>query len=288
MLNFTRGQRNGLIVLSFLIVGFALFPIVSDYFKTDYSSSFSEFEKEINQARVVELEDTHSSDIPKIESFEFDPNLIDELGMQRLGLSEKQIKQILNYRNKKGHFYKKEDFGKIYAIDDETYNRLENYIVMATKEKQRAYKNNKKFKKEYTAKAKYKKVFVEINSASVEDLQTIRGIGEAFSKRIIKYRNNLGGFVQKEQLLEVYGIDDEKYSQIHDQIGVDSKKAKRIRVNFESAKIFEIHPYFSKKQAKEIAKNKTFNGRYKSVDDFRERLNFSQEFINKVQDYLEF
>ena len=285
MLYFSRGQRNGLIVLSFLIVVSAVSPFFIKYLKKDYDSSFLEFEKEIEQARKQEKQSF--SEETQVELFEFDPNIANEQDFIRLGLSSKQIKQILNYRNKKGRFYKKEDFAKIYAIDENTYSRLESYIVIP-KQGIGTKKRKLQTKKHKQAPLKYKKVIVEINSVSVDELQKVRGIAETFSKRIIKYRDALGGFFKKSQLKEVYGIDEEKYLQIQDQITCNGTTVKRIRVNFSTAKDIEKHPYFSKKQANKIMKNKTFKGRYKSIEDFKNRLGFSDEFIDKVRDYLEF
>ena len=94
--------------------------------------------------------------------------------------------------------------------------------------------------------------------------------------------------MEKAQLKEVYGIDDEKYQQIESQITCKSSKVKRIKINYSTANDFEKHPYFSKKQAKEIMKNKSFNGRYKSIGDLKKRLGFPDEFIKKIEDYLEF
>jgi competence protein ComEA len=51
---------------------------------------------------------------------------------------------------------------------------------------------------------------VELNAADSAKLTTIDGIGGAFAKRIIYYRERLGGFIAKEQLKEVFGIDELK------------------------------------------------------------------------------
>ena len=48
---------------------------------------------------------------------------------------------------------------------------------------------------------------VDINKASILDLQSINGIGDALSERIIKYRTKLQGFSFDDQLYEVWGLD---------------------------------------------------------------------------------
>ena len=55
-------------------------------------------------------------------------------------------------------------------------------------------------------KPKLPPVVVEINTADSAELMRLNGIGASFSRRIVKYRNLLGGFISKEQLLEVYGM----------------------------------------------------------------------------------
>jgi competence ComEA-like helix-hairpin-helix protein len=286
MLNFTRGQRNGLIVLSILIILFIVSPLFIDFFEKDYKLSFSEFEKEIINATIPKKENIQKQPIPNISYFDFNPNTASERDLYRLGLSKKQVKQILNYRQKNGKFYKKADFRKIYAIDTETYRKLEAYIVIP---------NNTKYKKSISKKQAYpsrrlthkKLKIIEINSASVDDLQEIKGLGPVISKRIVKYRTILGGFIETKQLMEVYGIDEEKYQQIKTQITCN-QEIKLINANFATTKDFEKHPYFSKKQAKKIVKNRTFKGRFKNLNDFKTRLHFSDELIKKIKDYLTF
>ena len=53
---------------------------------------------------------------------------------------------------------------------------------------------------------------VELNGADTTTLKKIPGIGSSFARRITKYRELLGGFHHIEQLAEVYGIDEERYS----------------------------------------------------------------------------
>jgi DNA uptake protein ComE-like DNA-binding protein len=46
-----------------------------------------------------------------------------------------------------------------------------------------------------------------LNTASASDLLPIHGIGPVLSKRIIKYRDAIGGYTHKHQLYKVYGLD---------------------------------------------------------------------------------
>lgn len=69
---------------------------------------------------------------------------------------------------------------------------------------------------------------VELNTADSLELLSVRGIGPFYARQIIQYRERLGGFVCKEQLLELYKMDRERYEPIAEQIIVDGNLAKRI------------------------------------------------------------
>ncbi len=287
---FTRSQRNGLIVLGILIILSLLSPMFLKFFTKDYSSSFAAFEKEIDLAKKAQKS-------KPIELFVFNPNTATKTDFKLLGLSPKQVKQIINFREKVTEFKIKKDFAKIYAIDSLTYKKLEAYIDLPDSlPKKQAYASNYNHKsKKKTSKKpskhqhkEQKAIKVDLNTASETDLQQVKGIGAVFSKRIVKYRKALGGFVSKKQLLEVYGIDEELWGKIDNQLVLNTKAIEPLKINFASAKAIEKHPYFSKKLAKELVKNRSFKGRYKDINDLKTRLNLDTHLIHKIQDYIQF
>lgn len=56
---------------------------------------------------------------------------------------------------------------------------------------------------------------IDLNSADTTLLKRVPGIGSSFARRIVKYRDLLGGYYVVEQLQEVYGMDRERYDAIH-------------------------------------------------------------------------
>lgn len=77
---------------------------------------------------------------------------------------------------------------------------------------------------------------VELNSADTTALKMVPGIGSVFAKRIIKYRDLLGGFYSVEQLGEVYGIDEDRYEAMKSWFSVDPSVISHLFVNQLSAK----------------------------------------------------
>ena len=61
---------------------------------------------------------------------------------------------------------------------------------------------------------------VNINSASVEELTALKGIGLKTAEKIVTYRIENGGFKSAEELMKVKGIGPSKYSAVKDLIDI--------------------------------------------------------------------
>lgn len=130
---------------------------------------------------------------PKTESFAFNPNTVSIDDLQRLGFSGKQAKAIDNYRRKGGKFRRKSDFAKSFVVADSVYRRLEPYISIP---------------------------LIDLNQADSAEFDSLPGIGGWFASRIIEHRERLGGYSYKEQLMDIYRFDKEKYDALSDLVTV--------------------------------------------------------------------
>jgi competence protein ComEA len=113
----------------------------------------------------------------------------------------------------------------------------------------------------------------------------LKGIGSAFAKRILKYRTILGGFINVEQLKEVYGFTDELYEQILPFIKVDANLITKININKDDFKIINKHPYLSYELTKTICewRRKTLI----TATNLKEIINDNTVY-NKVLPYTDF
>lgn len=59
---------------------------------------------------------------------------------------------------------------------------------------------------------------ISINSAEVDELMQLSGIGESIAKAIIEYRQIHGGFKTLEELMQVKGIKEARFERIKDRI----------------------------------------------------------------------
>ena len=65
---------------------------------------------------------------------------------------------------------------------------------------------------------------INLNTASLEELVTLPGIGPSYAKRIVDYREKNGGFKRLEDLLNVQGIGEKTLDKIRDRVTVGSGK----------------------------------------------------------------
>lgn len=129
---------------------------------------------------------------------------------------------------------------------------------------------------------------VELNSADTTILKKVPGIGSTFARRIIKYRNLLGGFYTIEQLGEVYGIDEERYNAMKSWFSVDQSAICQLSVNQLSAKKLSSHPYVSYKQAQIIERQVRKKGRLQGWTDLSLLEEFTESDRERLQHYLSF
>ena len=212
-------------------------------------------EPNYSDSRRVVAEKIEKAKKQPAELFEFDPNTVSKDDLVRLGFSEKQAQVIENYRAKGGKYNKPRDFAKMYVVDSAMFVRLEPYIHIRK---------------------------LNLNTADSLALLDLRGIGPYYAHKILEYRARLGGvFTDKNQLLEIDGIDAERLSGFQEAIEI---KPARPRFTLWSATKNELaaHPYIGNYAAKGIIRYRTVtdtaawslqglveNGVLKAVDAIR-------------------
>ncbi len=292
--NFSKKELNGILVLCIVIVLTLAFPVCFRFFDEPQKYDLTQFQKEI---ALFEASATNRTDYTTLkykveesklepEYFEFDPNSASVIEWQKLGLSARQVKIVRNYVSKGGKFFRKEDLKKIYSISAKQYKGLEPYIRITQPE--RRYYSNRKLPVVTGSHPKKDIVVVELNGADSIMLDQLRGIGPTFASRAIRFRDRLGGFYDKEQLREVYGMDSVRYSMIESQISADASSIKKINVNRATFDDLRRHPYLSFKQINALIQYRKQHGNYSSPGDLKKVLILNEEIIRKIGPYLSF
>ena len=206
----------------------------------------------------------------------FNPNQYQLSDWMALGLSEKQSQAVLNFV-KRG-IYSNRSLQKIYALPQQAYHLLKDSTYYEIE--QRSYES-----KEGQHSPEVKPL-LEINSASRDELMGLSGIGVFYAKQIIKYRDELGGFRFKEQLLEVWKMRLETYEKVLPQIYFDTSKINKINLNSCSVEILKSHPYLDYYQANSVFKMRQQKGRYISFDELLESKLIDEEQYKRILPYL--
>jgi len=129
---------------------------------------------------------------------------------------------------------------------------------------------------------------VELNTADTTTLKKIPGIGSAFSNRIVKYRNLLGGFYSVSQLAEVYGIDEERYTHLKNWFCVNPELIRKRKVNKLPLDSLSRHPYITYKQAKVIKQLCRQKGKLTGWENLQLLEEFTPYDKERIGPYLSF
>jgi competence protein ComEA len=224
--------------------------------------------------------------LKKAAFFRFDPNTISVAGMESLGFSAALSARIAHYREKGGKFRVRLDLRKIYGMDSAFYGALYPYIKLPESlpeaiGKNEPFKANKQAKKENLP--------FDLNLADTAQLKSIYGIGEKLSIRIMRYRDALGGFVLRNQLMEIYGLDSAVVKRLAESSFIDERfNPRRINVNTATERDLSIHPYLPVSAAKAIVSYRFQHGGFTSVEDLRKIPILDEKTIQKITPYLEF
>lgn len=158
-----------------------------------------------------------------------------------------------------------------------------------------SYSEKRRFQKPFTSSSKRPRsrkfpigTQVELNQADSLTLQKVPGIGPVFSRRIIKYRDLLGGFYAVHQLAEVYGIDAEKYAALEPWFTVDTTLIRPLAVNQADYRTLIRHPYLNKQQTKILLRLIERKGKLQGWEELRLLDEFPPGEIERLRYYLSF
>ncbi len=203
--------------------------------------------------------------------FTFDPNTLDSTGFRKLGLQEKTTRMLLNWRKKGKVFYKKEDLKSLHTLAETTYYRLDPYIRITGN---------------HTINKEQRHFITELNTADSASLVRLRGIGPALARKITERRKALGGFVQHEQLLEIYPFKDTVITTLRRQLTINPDKIKQININTADIEILNAHPYINKQTATGIIMLREELGNYKNITELKRIPLMNEENYRKIAPYL--
>ena len=218
----TKSDRR-IIVSAVVLIGVAVGIIflaggkdrMPDSTTVPQTNAFSPVDSVASEAQETPL-------VSSIELFTFDPNTADSTALLRLGLARWQVRNIYKYRAAGGVYRTKEDFAKLYGLTVKQYRELEPYITIGadflpastlftdrkTERANATEQRDSAFTPRYPVKLAEGET-VDLATADTALLQRVPGIGSYYARRIIAYRQRLGGYVSTSQLNEIESFPQE-------------------------------------------------------------------------------
>lgn len=216
------------------------------------------------------------------QPFYFNPNTADSSTLVSLGFYPKLAARLIKYRTK-APFKKPDDLKKLYGINDDFVDDLASFMIF-----EKAIETPIITTKIPASTIIKENIKIELNTAQAEEFMLMKGVGIKLSKRIVTYRENLGGFLNQWQLLEVWGIDSSIIIQNEELFTIDTSHIQHISINTADWKTLNKHPYIQGREASLIINYRLQHGNYQSINDVKEIKALSKEFIDKIEPYLIF
>jgi len=279
---FNRSQRNGILLLVFFTSGYLVLNYYVDFSKESLldinSKEVIAIQKELDSLRTIEIE----SKKPKV--FPFNPNFLSDFKGYVLGMSTEEIDRLLAFRKENKWINSVKDFKKVTKVSDSLLNKISPYFKFPD------WISNSKPKKNYLKKGFKEKTFrqkVDLNITTQEQLEKVNGIGKVNSKKIIDYRNKLGGFSDDIQIYQLYGLDYQVINKVLNEFTVKTPK-EIVKMNFNSISASDIAtiPGISFDLAKRIWEYRILNEQIESFSQLQNIEGLTKRKLQGIQLYL--
>jgi competence protein ComEA len=281
----SKKSRRGLTVLFFLAFFIVLIPRLYVHFlKVDtvlIKKPLIKVETKTNNSKSKENKKKYSKKKKKLvyrsPKGKFDPNEYTHEDWMYLGLSEKQTNVIMRFLNHK--IYTNEALKKIYVLPDTVYHLIKDSTVYPAQ----IFDEKETFVNKKTPSITK---FLELNTVDSIELISINGIGPFYASQIINYRNKLGGFYKREQLMEIWKMKEETYQILMESLIIDTSTLQKVHLNTVSFEKLKNHPYLSYSQANSIVKMRTQLGRFDSISSIKKSKLINDDTFLRVRPYL--
>lgn len=281
-LQFSKKERRGIAALFVIFLVVWVFPSLyerfflpsqspdTEGFVLRWQSSRSADSTDLQTTVVASESEMLTATAEKPHFFPFDPNTLDEAGWRSLGLKPGQIRTLLRYRSKGGRFRKPEDLLRIYGLSPGLAEALIPYVQIAGQEKAESpFPSQPSYTPDssrWTQKRKSGPVILNINLADSSAFESLPGIGPVLARRLVNFREKLGGFYSIDQVRETFGMPDSTYQRIQPLLVVKDPVLRKIDINTATAEELSLHPYINRRAAREIVSFRQAHGAFSGPD----------------------
>ncbi|WP_238857845.1 ComEA family DNA-binding protein [Poritiphilus flavus] len=219
----------------------------------------------------------------------FNPNFISDYKAYILGLSADELDRLRNFREHGKQVNNAREFQQVTRVSDSLLNILTPYFRFPQQKFQDRPTLNQTKVSDKPANALPSEVNrkLDLNEATAEQLRLVRGIGPKLSQRIVKFRDKLGGFMVKEQLYDVYGLEKNVVDQAFQLFAInETPEIEKLDLNTATASELAAFTYFNWEMAERIVAKRTEVGAIRSFDELPDITGLSIDKIDRIKLYL--
>lgn len=285
VLGFSQTEANAFVILlPLMLLVISSSPVYRTFFLSGSPDVALESKRLDSLMATLDWGIDSSVNRKEVERFPFDPNTAPESTLVALGISTRVATSIGRYRAKGGRFRVKNDLAKIYGFDSSTFQNLHAFIQLPDS----LPKNKPKPRiRPYTADDRKTKVPFNLNEADTTILKSIYGIGPTLARRIVLYRERLGGFLTQGQLYEVWGLDSTVVSRLQARSRIDPEFVPvQLPINHSTEQELAQHPYIRTKIARAIVNYRFQHGPFEHVDDLMKIATFDEKAFLRIKPYI--
>lgn len=290
----TAEQWLGLVLLVVLVVGTLMVvkrfqPPKEDetvWVNDSTKSQFADYQEKQDSVRKAQWR--RQRDTIAIRMQVFDPNTADSSTLVHLGFKPWQAKNMVKYRAAGGRYRKPEDLKKLYGMTDSMFQALTPYIYIAREEVDSVAVDSLRKDSLPRWEEENKDTILNLRTADTVELKMIHGIGSYRARQIVRYREQLGGFVSVEQVLEAKGMENVEADSLLAHFWIDSVKIEPMNVNSVGVQRLSRHPYLRFEQAQAIYELRRKKIRLDSIQQLQQIECISAETLEKIAPYLNF
>ena len=274
---FNKQERSGIFFLLLIVIllqfGYFLVKANPAPLENNFVLNTSE------QSKLDSLKNQQFAASQKI--FPFNPNYITDYKGYTLGLSPSELDRLSAFRSEGNFVNTAKEFQAVTQVSDSLLHQIAPYFKFPEWDGKAKTKSKRVSEQSVVAEVK------DLNKATVEELEAVYGIGATLSKRIIKFRDRLGGFLVNEQLYDVYGLQPEVVERTLKQFQItEPHSVEKININKASSEELSKLVYIGRTLAVKIVLHRDKNGLFTSFGDLSEVDGFPTEKLDRIALYL--
>jgi len=278
---FNKQERSGIF---YVLLGIVLLLALRYYIANQDFGEPGGFALNTQQQERIDSLKTQKLLKGKQKIYPFNPNYLTDYKGYVLGMTPNEIDRLHIFRANNGFVNSAEEFQVVTKVSDSLLEVISPYFKYPEWANKRQHDLPNPHKKRTVNTTL---VLKDLNAATAQDLKKVNGIGDKLSARIVKFRDRLGGFLVKEQLYDVYGLEPEVVRRAFERFHIlEAPKIEKININTASVKELSTLIYIPFDLAENIVMYRQAHGEFKQLDDLLKIDDYPVNKNERIKLYL--